>query len=142
MKLLSILLLVIPPIAYALWNGRNGISHPARDQVIVVGIIMLVSSFWIGVSEMSWLMIVKALAVSYAGYLLFFPPLMNAVRLNKTLKKVHLKWDRYDIIWCLSHLSDTAIPDKWKLYRAIPWPVRLGVYLALFVVAVLWFVYE
>lgn len=147
MKSIEIILLVIAPLSYALWNGRNGIKHPAKDQVIIVGIIMLVSSFWIGVAEMSWLMIVKGICVSYAGYLLFFPPLMNFVRVirwNKGLES-HI-WVNGEIkktiVYCLDHLSDTAIPDKWRFYRAIPWQIRIAGYLVVFVISIIWFVWN
>jgi hypothetical protein len=146
---IEILILIIPPVAYALWNGRNGISHPAVKQVLWVTIIMMSCAIGISTYELAtqwpikmaslrWVHI-KCLAVSITGYGLFFPPLMNFVLMKVSLKNIHrVEWD--DIRYCLDHLSPTAWPDRLLLKLRVHWAVRLGVYFGLFLVALIWFV--
>ncbi len=40
LKILEIIILIVPAVSYALWNGRNGVNHPAVKQVIIVSAIM------------------------------------------------------------------------------------------------------
>lgn len=155
---IEILLLVIPPLAFKLWRDRNGRKHPDPNGVLNVAMVMYLSitlvrfiSLVAGWDEFGknvndvvfWY--VKALAVSYTGYLLLFPPFMNFVRvlrwqkgLDKTMggKTDYSKF----IIYCLDHLSDTAIPDKWKWYRALGWKVRIISYFILFLASIVWFI--
>lgn len=138
-QLIEILLLVIVPTAWALYDDRKGDKHPNKDW-IGIGIIMVISSFWVGLSEMLWLMMVKGLCVSYAGFLLFFPPFMNWVLIKEENGVKGFINAKHKIIHCLDHLSLTAIPDKWKWYRAIPWYIRISGYLLLFVLSIIWFV--
>jgi len=144
MKLIEILILIIPPVAYALWNGRNGIKHPAYLQVALVTIIMMSCAICIityelhtawpeRIQSLKWVYI-KCLAVSITGMGLFFPPLMNWVLIR------HNKWTvKYRIIHSLNRLSPTAWPDRLFLKYNVHWAVRLGIYLTLFTISVIWF---
>jgi hypothetical protein len=137
-QFIEILLLVIVATVWALYDDRKGDKHPNKDW-IGIGIIMVVSSIWVGLSEMSWLMMVKGLCVAYAGFLLFFPPMINFLLMRISFKNLH-RIELDDIVYCFRHLSPTSVPDKWKWYRAIPWYVRILVYLLLFVLSIIWFV--
>jgi hypothetical protein len=148
---LEILILIIPPVAYALWNGRNGLKHPNYRQARTVAYIMFFSvtfvrfiALWNGsipfakdVSDvLTWYL--KAFVVSITGMGLFFPPLMNWV-----LTRKNMFWN-YGTFWhkvkyCLDHLSPTAVPDKYFLKWGIPWQIRLAIYLTLFILSVIWF---
>ena len=147
---IEILILIIPPVAYALWNGRNGIKHPSYLQVAVVTIIMMSCAIGISTYELltawperihslRWVHI-KCLAVSITGMGLFFPPLMNWVlgaRKNIFWGHDGLFWDK--VVHCLDKLSPTAWPDRLFLKFRVHWAVRLGVYLTLFIISVIWF---
>lgn len=149
---LEILLLIVPAVIYALWNGRNGIKHPAYDQVKTVAFVMILcvsavrfiqiyrhgAPFVMIPQAILWWYL-KAFLVAITGYGLFFPPLMNWVLTSK-----NMFWN-YGTFWhkikyCLDHLSPTAWPDKMFLKLKIGWKTRLIGYVALFVWAVTWFV--
>lgn len=149
--LLECSLLILPALIYALWNGRNGLKHPNPEQVKNIAIIMILCvtctrllAMWYGwvpfaktVQEVLWWYL-KALLVSITGYGLFFPPLMNWVlgRLDRMFQVMTLKGK---FLYAMTRLSATAIPDKWDWYANLHWGVRLGLYLGLFVVSIIWF---
>lgn len=153
---LEILLLFTPAVIYALWNGRNGLKHPNPSQVKTVALIMIVcvsivrfiqicrhgAPFVMTPETILWWYL-KAFLVAVTGYGLFFNPLMNFVRFfyfnGKTFKGTNFK---KLIIYCLDHLSPTAVPDKYFIKFRIGWNTRLIGYVALFVGAVTWFVWN
>jgi len=140
MKFIEILLLVFPAVAYALYNGRNGLIHPNFNQVVIVSIIMLIGSIWPALHTREWLTIPKALAVSITGYGLFFNTLMNWVLYERGPKHVTRKNSRKDkFLLIFDRISKTAWPDKLFLRYRVHWITRLVIYVVLFVVALTWF---
>lgn len=151
---LEILLLFTPAVIYALWNGRNGLVHPAYKQVVTVAFIMFVcvsavrfiqicrhgAPFVMTPETILWWYL-KAYLVAVTGYGLFFNPLMNFVLLSKGLGFKYNGVKLMEIIiHCLDHLSPTAVPDKYFIKFRIGWKTRLIGYVALFVCSILWFV--
>lgn len=152
MKALEIALLIIPAIAYALWNGRNGVEHPNTKQVINVCLIMFWSAIGIRLFEVyilnssslakdwkEYLSIYSPMwAVSITGYALIFPYAFNWYWFNKTtfIRKI----PALKVTYILSHLSKTAIPDRWFLKYNVHYLVRLGLYVVLFGLSLWWFI--
>lgn len=141
MKLLEILILIVPAVVYALWNGRNGVNHPAIKQVIIVsaiiGIVQLCQFSF--PHEYSLLMYVKGVLVSITGYALIFPYAFNWYWFNKQYSNTDLEHGNR-LSYILNHLSKTAIPDKWFIKYKISWQVRLIGYLVLFIASIVWFI--
>lgn len=154
---LEILLLFTPAVIYALWNGRNGLKHPNPSQVKTVALIMLVcvsvvrfiqicrhgAPFVMTPETILWWYL-KPFLVAVTGYGLFFNPLMNAVLTIRKDIEHGGRWSKTEIknfiIYCLDHLSPTAVPDKYFIKFKIGWKTRLIGYVALFVGSILWFV--
>jgi hypothetical protein len=145
MKLLEILLLIIPPLAWKLWKDRNGTKHPNHD-LIYVALRMTIAVFIIRVCHFkidtfidSLTLASKCYAVSITGFGLLFPYAFNFMWYQKYFSRYTiLAPDRW--YYVLNHLSETAIPDKYFLKYNVHWTVRLGVYIALFVLALIMFI--
>lgn len=143
----EILILVIPAVLFALWNGRNGLVHPNSRQVIIIGFIIIVCSFIVvvmrrdefnGASFNGLISNLQCLAVSITGYGLLFPYAFNYMWFRKFFgHEVHLP---IILKYIVNHLSEDAIPDKWFLKYNVHWIIRLLLYLVFFVGAIILFV--
>src|SRR5690348_8119897 len=134
-KLLEILILIIPAVSYALWNGRNGVKHPAYKQVITVGVIIglcQLFQFFFVHHDYFLSTYLKGCLVSITGYGLFFPYMFNWIW---GIKAVF--WSKEPFIdklnYVLQRLSSTAIPDRYFIKYNVHWLVRLLIYVTLFV---------
>lgn len=160
MKALEIALLIIPAVLWKLWKDRNGTVHP-NNEPIVVWIIMCVSTALSGLIEISyttsihdminqhhysWFLILKCLSISITGYALIFPYAFNVMwsfkyhnynDLADKLSNTTILKDRLKYV--LTHLSETAIPDKYFLKYNVHWLVRLLLYVTLFSLSLYWF---
>ena len=149
-KLIEILILIVPAVSWKLWKDRNGTVHPNREPItvfIIMNVCVLVCAFHLPYSGFYSLMIalLKAFSVSITGSALIFPYLFNWHWWNKNSMsswRVNQHWGiiRAKREYILEHLSDTAIPDRWKLWRSLGWFGRLLVYVVFFMVALTWFI--
>lgn len=148
---MSILILVVPSVSYKLWKDRNGVTHPNYYETEFTGFIIMVNSMVMAIFRMPdglsqsplLLEFAKCFLVSFTGHGLFFTYLFNwrwwskCTIWNKVSRFKLLK-DR--IYFTLTHLSDSAIPDKYHLWRSLGWAGRLIVYVSCFTAAILWFI--
>ncbi len=146
------LILIVPPTGIKLIKDRNGIQHPDPGEAWFVALICVASggiacilndslSLW------GWF---RATSVSCGSFWLLFPYLFNWYWWHKTIKPYNtphkignytLYYSTYKLWWyVVDHLSDTAIPDKWPVWRKIGWFGRLLVYLIIFTITVI--IYE
>lgn len=123
LEILSILILAIP-LAWELWDDRNGDDHSKNDDWILRGLLMIVCSIavWFINSHHNFL---QALFLSFAMFTALFPYLINIILYKRGVIS-NLKW------W--DHLSNKAIPDKWISF--IPWQIRMVMYLIILGAAV------
>lgn len=157
MKLLEILLLVLPITAWALWNDRNGDEHKTSNDifwecVFVIWMPILIRVFQVIVLQYpdakslpEWLSIYLPMyAVSITGFGLIFPYAFNWMWFNKTMKYSSImykcKISRLRVNYILTHLSQTAMPDKWFIKYNVHYLVRLSLYVTLFGLSVYWFI--
>lgn len=124
------------PTAYALWDDRNGDKHPNRDWLII-GIAMFVCCVIVSVIDGRFgflFNMLRSVSLSLGMYVLIFDwavVLMLVSRDVIELKRGE-KW--------YNHFSNTAWPDRWDWWRWLPWYGRLFVRLWIFtVLAIIYF---
>lgn len=142
MKILEILFLIVPVTAWALWNDRNGDDHKTSNDIIWECVIMFLCSEVIAYIE-GFHIAFKAMLVSITGFGLIFPYLFNWHWWNKNRMgdwMIHQLYAGAKKEYILTHLSKTALPDRWFLKYNISWQVRLIGYLVLFTASVIWFI--
>lgn len=109
------------PLGYAIWEDRKGDKHPNHDWVII-GIIMVVVSFiaaFIDGRFNIWFNWFRSFMLSFGIYAALFDYGVSFMYLIS--KKVERKVNP------LTHLSDTAWPDRTPWWRALGWGGRLFV---------------
>ncbi len=127
----TILLIVFLPVALAVWDDKDGDSHPNND-LWIIGIFMFMLSTWLMIGDPSLLMLIKNMVVGITGFALFFPFIVNFVHYKRGVTKSSNWW---------SHLSSKAWPDRLFLKYDIGWAMRLVLYLILFIIALLFRVF-
>ncbi len=142
-KLIEILILIVPAVSWKLCKDRNGTTHPNNEPTMVL-LIMVVCVFIVAAlphSHKTGLYYFECLSVSITGYALIFPYAFNFYWYSKNrifIMSITNKL-KYKLYYTFNHLSDTAIPDKWKLWRSLGWFGRLLVYVVLFIISLYWF---
>lgn len=129
----TILFLTFVPALVACWEDRFGDKHPNKDWMFL-GALMIIFSTYAMIGNASWWQFIRNLCVSFFGYSLVFPLMMNWVHYKKKVITAKNWW---------SHLSPTAWPDRLALQFDMGWATRLLIYAGLYVIAVLfWIVNE
>ena len=156
-------LLNITPLYWEIKNDTNGDEHPNYDWerrmflCSLVGVISAISIHWFS-PWWEFLLFAVKYSVCCAGiFSAIFPYWVNYVHLKKGIvviskdvsTKAYKGIIRYHFesltkkeifIHVVSHLSDSAIPDKWKFWRKIGWVGRLIVYAFILTCSsILWF---
>ena len=115
-------LLLLCPLAYALWEDRDGDSHPNNDllDILIIGVVAALSVATIHPMQprfVDWLLdALRAGVFSASCYIALFPYLVNIMHYKRGVTADRRWWD---------HLSLTAWPDKWWLWRELHWSVRM-----------------
>lgn len=108
---------------WELYDDRNGDDHKAKnDDWVLRGLLMVLSSVAVWFIGYHWELhnhnFFQAFILSFTMFAVFFPYLVNMVLYKRGVIS-DPKW------W--SHLSKTAIPDKWIYF--IHWIPRMIMYL-------------
>lgn len=144
---ISIFILLFFPIMYKMVKNWRGTVHPNKGEfegLSTVIIICAITVRWANIiffdmplGPNAWGVIkylIKAILVSACGFQLIFPYLIN-------WRMSHLYGygpeSRIEAIF--KHLSDVAVPDKYKWYRKIGWLGRLSLWIILFTLSLIWF---
>ena len=132
---ISIFILLFFPILYKMDKGWDGTKHPDYEQGLGVTIVWLICLFFALLIKfyINWWFVLKCACVSFTGFMLIFPYLMNW-RLSYRFGFTPPRW-----LYILNHLSSTAVPDRWPAYRAMGWFGRMALWLTLFLLSVKWF---
>lgn len=144
---IQILILITPPIAYKLYKDRRGFDHSKPNiEIDFTAAIIVIDAGLMNAfisPPIHWLFFIKCVTVSITGFALFFPPLFNLLWWEKSsITKVI--WinalDRTKWSYIFNHMSNVAIPDRWEWYRKVGPFVRIGFYLVLFSLSIIWYV--
>lgn len=143
-NLLCIILLVLPSVSLKLYRDRNGRRHPDPDGVLELIYIWSICALfaWYIRHELhhetsALIRLLMCYAVSFTGHGLFFTYTYNWMWFYKYYNIKYFSLPKY----IFTHLSDSAVPDRWKFWRSLGPYGRLAVYILIFTAAVTWFVY-
>lgn len=120
MTILLIILLLMPTV-WALWDDRNGDVHPNND-LLMIGLLIVVFSIVVAAVDPLTTFrfdLIRCLVLSSALYITLFPYAVNYMMQRRGIYYSRIKW--------YSHLSKTAWPDKLPLWSGTPWFVRMFV---------------
>lgn len=139
MNLLCIILLVAPSVSLKLYRDRNGRRHPDYEGVAWVLTCWMLGFISVAFIQyphesMPHVLLFKCLAVSFTGHGLFFTYIYNWMWFYKYYNIKYFSLPKY----IFTHLSDSAIPDRWQWWRSLGPYGRLAVYLVCFGSAITW----
>ena len=144
---ISIFILLFFPILYKMVKDWNGFDHRSNSEFLTTAFLIFFNSLLMAGLKMhrdgtEMFLLLKCIVVSITGFQLIFPYLFNLHWVNR---KENQGWviDHPKLsnkIWYIfNHLSDSAVPDKWPIYRKLGWFGRFALWLTLFLLSVKWF---
>lgn len=134
-------MIIVDPLVYstglifALYDDRHGDKHPNRDW-LAIGLVILGTALCVSLTRVlpGWVQhdffdwgtfligIIKGCAMGTAHCILLFSWAVSLMMIKR--KTVELpageKW--------YNHFSDSAIPDKWPLWRKLHWSIRATIW--------------